>query len=172
MKLEPRQLTPEEERLAQAYDNYIKLFPHDKETPMFLANAGALYYRRHQYKEALRYFNTLLRHFPGSEEFAQARYAIMESYFGKADFRSSEIISRRIVNSDAPEEVRSKARRRMAESIYLAAELLAEEEKHLDAGNEYRRVVKEAPGSTFADLALFNAGLEYDKANEFNRQYP
>jgi cellulose synthase operon protein C len=169
MKLEPRQLTPEEERLAQAYDNYIKLFPHDKETPMFLANAGALYYRRHQYKEALRYFNTLLRHFPGSEEFAQARYAIMESYFGKADFRSSEIISRRIVNSDAPEEVRSKARRRMAESIYLAAELLAEEEKHLDAGNEYRRVVKEAPGSTFADLALFNAGLEYDKANEFNR---
>lgn len=169
MKLEPRQLTAEEARLAQAYDNYIKLFPHDKETPMFLANAGALYYRRHQYKEALRYFNTLLRHFPGSEEFAQARYAIMESYFGKADFRSSEIIARRIVNSDAPDEVKSKARRRMAESIYLSAELLAEEEKHLESGNEYRRVVKEAPTSSFADLALFNAGLEYDKANEFNR---
>ncbi len=169
MKLEPNELTLEETRLAQAYDNYIKLFPHDKETPIFLANAGALYYRRYQFKEALRYFNTLLRHFPGSEEFAQARYAIMESYFGKADFRSSEIIARRILISDAPEEVKSRAQRRLAESIYLSAEMLAEENKHLDAGNEYRRVVREAPNSAFADLALFNAALEYDKAGEFNR---
>jgi len=169
MKLEPHQLTTEEQRLAQAYDNYIKLFPHDPETPVFLANAGALYYHRHQYKEALKYFNTLLRHFPGSEEFAQARSAIMESYFGKADFRSAEIIARRIANSDVSEETKTRARRRLAESIYLAAEMLAEDNKHLEAGNEYRRVVTEAPNSTFADLALFNAALEFDKANEYNR---
>jgi TolA-binding protein len=169
MKLEPSELTLEESRLAQAYDNYIKLFPHDKETPLFLANAGALYYRRYQFKEALRYFNTLLRHFPTSEEFAQARYAIMESYFGKADFHSSEIIARRILISDAPEDIKSRAQRRLAESIYLSAEMLAEENKHLDAGNEYRRVVRETPNSSFADLALFNAALEYDKAGEFNR---
>lgn len=169
MKLEPTDLTPAETRLAQAYDNYIKIFPHASETPLFLANAGALYYRHHQFRNALRYFNTLLKHFPGSEEVNQARYAIMESYFGKGDFRSSEIVARRIVNGEGSDEIKSKARRRMAESIFLSAEIMADEDRHLAAGDEYRRVVREAPRSQFADLALFNAALEYDKANEFSR---
>jgi tetratricopeptide (TPR) repeat protein len=169
MQLQPTELSANEKRLAEAYDNYIKLFPHGQETTVFLANAGALYYRHHQFKEALKYFNTLLRHFPGSEEVGQARFAIMESYFGKADFRSSEIVARRIVYSDASEEIQSKARRRLAESIYLSAEMLAEQNKHIEAGDEYRRMVKEVPRSSFADLALFNAALEYDKASDYMR---
>ena len=169
MKLQPTPLTPEEQKLATAYDNFIRLFPHAQKTPVFLANAGSLHYTHHQFKEALRYFNTLLKHFSGSEEYNQARYAIMESYFGKADFSSAEIVARRIVYGDASDEIKSKARRRLAESIYLNAEGLAEGNLHLEAGDEYRRVVQEAPRSDFADLALFNAGLEYDKAGEFMR---
>jgi len=169
LRLQSTKLSPKEIRLAQAYDNYIKLFPHAKETPIFLANAGALYYRHHQFRESLKYFKTLLRHFPGSEQINQARYAIMESYFGRGDFKSSDIVARRVIFGDASDELKSKARRRLAESIFLSAEILAEEEKHMAAGNEYRRMVKEAPRSQFADLALFNAALEYDKANEFSR---
>ena len=169
MQLETSPLSPEEIRLAGAYDNFIKLFPHASETPTFLANAGALYYRHNHFRDALKYFNTLLRHFPGSEQVNQARYAIMESYFGKADFKSSEIVAKRILKSQGTEEVKSKARRRLAESVYLSAELLADGDKHFEAGNEYRRVVREAPRSEFADLALFNAALEYDKASEFMR---
>ncbi|MBD3374170.1 tetratricopeptide repeat protein [candidate division KSB1 bacterium] len=169
MKLQPTPLSESESRLATAYDNFIKLFPHDIETPLFLANAGAVYYRHNQFRNALKYFKTLLMHFPGSDQVAQARYAIMESYFGRGDFRSSEIISRKIIESNANEEIRSRARRRLAESIFLSAEVLAEAQMHLKAGNEYRRMVKEAPRSDFADLALFNAGLEYDKAQEYNR---
>ena len=169
MKLEPTELTDSELRLAEAYDNYIKLFPHASDTPLFLANAGALFYRHHQYRNSLRYFNTLLKHFPGSEEVNQARFAIMESYFGKGDFKSSEIVARRIVYGEGSDDIKSKARRRLAESIFLSAEIMADAEKHLAAGDEYRRVVKEAPRSEFADLALFNAALEYDKANEFPR---
>ncbi|MBN1542084.1 tetratricopeptide repeat protein [candidate division KSB1 bacterium] len=170
MQLLETPLSLEEERLARAYDNYIKLFPHEEETPLFLANAGALYYRHHQFKNALKYFKTLLRHFPGSEQVNQARFAILESYFGNADFGSSEIVARRIIaDPDASLELVSRARRRLAESIFLNAEMLAESDRHLEAGNEYRRMVNEAPESTFTDLALFNAALEYDKASEFMR---
>ncbi len=169
LKLQPTELSVEEQRLSDAYDNYIKLFPHAKQTPLFLANAGALYYRHHQFQTALKYFNTLLKHFPGSEEMNQARYAIMESYFGKGDFQSSEIVARRIIYDDVSEELQSKARRRLAESIFLSAELLAHDDKHIEAGNEYRRVVKEVPRSEFADLALFNAALEFDKAQNYMR---
>ena len=132
MKLEPTEISASETRLAKAYDNYIKLFPHTSETPLFLANAGALYYQHHQFRDALRYFNTLLKHFPSSDKVSQAGYAIMESYFGKGDFRSSEIVARRIVNDkDVALAIKSKARRRLAESIFLSAEIMADEENTL-----------------------------------------
>ncbi len=169
MQLEKTDLSLPEKKLAHAYDNFIKLFPHDEETPLFLANAGALYYSHNRFREALKYFKTLMRHFPGTEQVTQAQFAIMESYFGKADFRSSEIIARKIVNSQASEEIRQRARRRLAESIYLNAEMLAESNKHYEAGDEYQRVVKEVPTSDFADLALFNAAVEYDKAKDYMR---
>ena len=162
-------MTAPEERLAFAYDNFIKLFPHQKETPLFLASAGALYYSHNQFESALKYFKTLLKHFPGSEEVNQARFAIMESYFGRGDFKSSEIIADKIIVGNTSEKVKSRARRRKAESIFLSAEVLAQAQKHVQAGTEYRRVVIDAPESDFVDLALFNSALEFDKADEYVR---
>ena len=169
MRLERTELSEPEKRLAAAYNNFIKLFPHDPKTATMLSNAGALCYGHHQFKEALKYYNTMVKHFPGSEEIGHARFNIMESYFGKMDFRSAEIIARRIVYSDASDEIKSKARHRLAVSIYLSAELLAEELKHIEAGDEYFRVVKEVPRSEFADLAVFKSATEYDEANEYMR---
>lgn len=165
----PTPLHPAEQRLAEAYDNYIMLFPHEPQTARMLVNAGALYYNHNQFKEALKYFKTLVKHFPDSEELANARYIIMESYFGKMDFASAEVVAKRIIEDNPSPELVTKARRRLAESIFLAAELLAESEEHYKAGEEFDRVVAEVPDIEFGDLALFNAALEFDKAREFNR---
>ena len=164
------ELTENERKLTRAYNNYIKLFPHEPETAAILANGGALYYNNNQFKEALRYFNTIVRHFSNSEDINNVKYTILESYFGKGDFKSAEIIARRL--KDTPgisPELERKARKRLAESIFLAAEVYANAEDHLQAGNEYLRVVREVPNAEFADLSLFNAALEYDKAREFSR---
>lgn len=165
----PTPLHPAEVRLAEAYDNYIMLFPHEPQTARMLVNAGALYYNHNQFKEALKYFKTLIKHFPASEELANARYIIMESYFGKMDFASAEIVAKRIIEDNPSTELVAKARRRLAESVFLGAELLAEAEEHGEAGGEFARVVTEVPDIEFGDLALFNAALEFDKAREFNR---
>ncbi|MDZ7384921.1 MAG: tetratricopeptide repeat protein [candidate division KSB1 bacterium] len=165
----PTPLQPTEQRLAEAYDNYIMLFPHEPQTARMLVNAGALYYNHNQFKEALKYFKTLIKHFPESEELADARYILMESYFGKMDFASAEVVAKRIIQDNPSPELVSKARRRLAESIFLAAELLAEADEHASSAEEFRRVVTEVPEVPFGDLALFNSALEFDKAQEFNR---
>ena len=61
-------LTDNERKLVRAYNNYIKIFPHEPETATILANAGALYYNNNQFPEALRYFNTMVKHFSDSKE--------------------------------------------------------------------------------------------------------
>ncbi|MFQ5863708.1 MAG: tetratricopeptide repeat protein [bacterium] len=160
-------LTEDQKRLVFALDNYVKLFPHEPETAKILAKAGALYYEHHQFKEALKYFRTLVKHFPGSPEIDHARYIIMESYFGKSDYESAELVARRL--RDMSPEYAAKANRRLAESIFLQAKTYADSLEHLRAAQEYRRMVAQAPNVEFADLALYNSALEYEQAKEYRR---
>ena len=164
------ELTDSEKRLIRAYNNFIKLYPHEPETATILANAGAIFYNNNQFGEALRYFNTIVKHFPDNKDINYVKYTVMESYFGKHDFKSAEIVARRLKNTEnLSPELSKKAQKRLAESIFLAAQTLADSADHLQAGNEYLRVSREVPNSEFADLSLFNAALQYDKAKEFSR---
>lgn len=159
----------EDLRLAEAYNSYIMLFPHEKESAIFLANAGALYYNHNQFEKALIYFNTLVRHFPGGQDVDYAKYRIMECYFGKRDFKSSEVVARKLKESAKTPGLAEKANKRLGESVFLSAEALADSGSHLKAGNEYVRVVIEVPDIQFADLALFKGALQYDEAEEYRR---
>lgn len=167
LNLEERPLTEDEERLAFALDNYIKLFPHEPETANILAKGGALYYERHHFRQSLKYFKTLVKHFPDSPEVDYARYIIMESYFGRGDYQSTELIASRL--RDVSPEYAEKANRRLAESIFLQAKTYADSMQHLKAAEEYRRVVQHAPRVEIADLALYNSALEYENAKEYRR---
>lgn len=162
-------LTPGEQKLTAAIDNFIKLFPFDKETPARLSQAGAIYYNKHDFINALKYFKTLLKHFPEHELADQAEFLVMESYFGNLDFRSVEIVARRILAKDRNAEYTAKANQRLAEAIFLQAQSLADASDHFKAAEEYSRVAEEVPDAEFADLALFNAGLQYDRAREYSR---
>ena len=169
LRLERRALTVGQIKLAAAIDNYVKLFPHEPETAERLAQAGALYYNNNDFAESIKYFKTLLKHFPESATAEYAEYLLMESYFGKIDYKSSEIVAKRIRLGNKDADYVQKAEQRLAESIFLQAEGLANAAEHLKAAEEYRRVFEEVPKAEFADLALHNSGLEFDQAREYNR---
>jgi len=169
LQLERRALTPGQARLATAIDNYVKLFPHEPETADRLAQAGALFYNNNDFAEAIKYFRTQLKHFPESASAEYAEYLLLESYFGRIDYRSAEIVARRIRLNGTNKDYIRRAERRLAESIFLQAEGLAGAAEHMKAAEEYRRVFEEVPQAVFADLALHNSGLEFDQAHEYSR---
>ena len=169
LQLERRPLTPGQMKLAAAIDNYIKLFPHEPETAERLAQAGALYYNNNDFAEAIKYFRTQLKHFPESPSVEYAEYLLLESYFGKIDYKSAELVAKRIRLNGSNKDYVRKAEQRLAESIFLQAESLADVAEHVKAAEEYRRVFDEVPKAEFADLALHNSGLEFDRAREYNR---
>lgn len=160
-------LTEMEKWLILASDNYIKLFPFDSKTPMILANAGALYYTHNQYNEALRYFKTLTKNFPQSEQANQVQLHILESYFGKGDYESVEILSKRLIGEPLPGEVKKSVEKRLAESIFLRAQTLSKQGQFRESAVEYLRMALEAPSADFADRAIFNAGIEYEKIQDY-----
>ncbi len=165
---EPQPLTTAESWLAMAYDNFIKLFPFDKETPTVLANAGALYYTHNQFNEALKYFKTLVEYFPQSEQVHDVQFSILDSYFGKEDYRSVENLAKRLLSDPAESQIKTNVERRLGEAIFLGAQELAEEGNSSLAADEYYRMALEVPSLDFADRSLFNAAREYERIRNYH----
>ena len=163
-------LNNNEKKLHRAYNNYIKIYPHEPGTIKILTDAGELFFNNNLFPEALRYFNTAIKHFPGHEDINMIKYQTVLCYLRKGDYKSAEIVAGKLKNSDGIEpELTEKAKRRLAESIFLSAKMYANSAKHLQAANEYLRVASDVPGASIADLSLFNAAQEYEKINEFSR---
>ena len=169
--LRPEILTVEQKRLIEAYDNYIRLFPDGENTPIYLASAGALYFNHKQFAEAKVYFKTLVTRFPGAKERNIAMRSIMESYFALGQFRDSEFIAKRILNTPGiPAEQKVFAEKRLASAIFNNAKLYEDQGQFLDAAQEYYRVYQEAPTDTsYVEAALFNGGQNYDKVKEWEK---
>lgn len=161
-------LSTAENWLGMAYDNYIKLFPFEKNTPTVLANAGALYYTHNLFNEALKYFKTLTKYFPNSDQIPNVQYSILESYFGKKDYESAEILAKKIIAEGSSEEFKKRAEKRLGEAIFFRAQALADEGKASEAADEFYRMALEGRSVEFVDRALYNAGREYEKAGKYD----
>ena len=170
-KLSPEALTPEETRLIEAYDNYLRLFPNGEYAPDFLAAAGSIYYNHKKIPEAKVYFQTLVKRFPGAKQKSLALRSIMDSYFALGKFKDSEIIAKRIMaDQDIPPEQREFAAKRLAAAIFKNAEYLAEQGDFFGAANEFYRVYEETPEDPkFVEAALYNSGRNYQKAKDWVR---
>lgn len=162
-------LTPEEKMLAEAYDNFIKLFPDSPETPTILAAAGALYYNKRQYDLAKKYYKTMVTKFPSSQQKSVGLLSLMNSYFFLGQYRDSEIVAKKILNtSGIPEEQIKVAQSRIGESIFKNGERLEQQGNHAEAAKEYRRVYEEAASYvSFVDNSLFRSARNFEQAGEW-----
>jgi tetratricopeptide (TPR) repeat protein len=152
---------------AMAYDNFIKLFPFDEKTPTILSNAGALYYINNQFDTAIKYFKTLIRYFPDHEAAKQVELSILESYFAKNDFESTEALAKKILGGPYTSDIKLKARQRLGEAIFLRAQGMADTGQGVKAADEFYRLAVEVPQISFADRALFNSAAEYEKLHDY-----
>ncbi|GAB4174010.1 MAG: hypothetical protein Kow00108_08890 [Calditrichia bacterium] len=165
------ELTESEKRLAEAYDNYIKLFPAGEKTPEILVAAGGLYYEHRNYEKAKLYYRTLVTKFPEAKEKDIALFSTMNTYFQLGQYVDAEYIARKILESEnIPEDKKEVAKKRIAESIFKNAEKLENQQNYIEAGYEYLRVYKDAPDDQrFVDLAMFKAGVMFDKAEQYTK---
>jgi len=171
VKLPPTELTKEEDMLAEAYDNFIKLFPASAETPRILASAGALYYNHRRFDLAKKYYKTMVTKFPEAQQKNIGLISLMNSYFFLGQYRDAEIVARKILEvPDIPPDQVEIARKKLGQSIYKNAEKLEQQDQFVEAAREYVRVYQEASEYvTFADLALFKGAYNYEQAGEWQK---
>jgi tetratricopeptide (TPR) repeat protein len=169
--IRPDMLNDNEKMVIEAYNTYIKLFPNNEMTPVFLAKAGGIYFNHKQFAEAKVYFNTLVKRFPGAEQKSIAYRSIMNSYFALGKFKDSELIAKQILQQkDIPDEDKVFAEKRLAQSIFKNAKLFQDQGQYLEAAIEYRRVYDESPAEKgLVDAALYNSAYMYDEIREWQK---
>lgn len=170
-QLTAQELAPQEKMLAEAFDNYIKLFPNQEKTVSYLSSAGALYYQHHQYALARKYYKTMVTKFPEAQQRSVGLLSLMNSYFFLGKFKDAEFVAKKILEVQGiPQDQKEVAQKRVWESIYKNAEKLEQEEKYLEAAREFYRVYKESRTyRDIVDLALFNSAQNYEKTGEWQQ---
>ncbi len=184
-----------EEKLVDAINNYARLFPDTvtyfpmdslereppklgipgRQTPDFLAYAGEIYFQHNDYNRANRYFNTIVTRYPNSPKAQLSEKNLMTSYYIRKDYRSAEIVAKRIVNNpNAAKEQRDEAVRTVFVSVFKHAEDFQASKEPAKAGREFERAYREGRGMGYANreelsAAIYNAGQQYEESKELRR---
>jgi len=161
------ELSEMEGRKLAALENFIELFPEDDDTPEYLVLAGKLYYAHADYTTAQTYFDRLIIEYSASPQLEEAYKLRLEGLFALGLFQEAEQTAKIIQDLGLSEELAGRARNRQAESVYAFAEELKEQEDHLSAAQEFKRMALEVPDADFADASLFDAANEFTLAGEW-----
>lgn len=188
-------LTSGEEKLIDAINTYARIFsdttskyPVDslgnpkpvmgipgKKTPDFLAYAGQIYYNHNNFGRSGQYFNTIVTRYPNSDKTQISQQYLMQTYYDRKDYRSSEIVAQRLLTSSiSSKEQKEQAVNVIFYSIYKRGEYFQEMKESAKAAREFQRAYEEGTriGYTKRDdraLSLFKSGIEYYNSKELKR---
>lgn len=171
-QLQATPLSEVEARLVAASDAFTSRLPRSENAPKFAYRAAELYYAHDDFPEARRRFESLVQTWPGSEPVAGATNLIIETYLVEKDWARVEEVSGRLAESSSAVKPGSDQYKELLKiklgGRFKLAEQYLEQGRYEDAAAKYLQLVEEAPRHEFADRALNNAAVCYEKTNRFD----
>ncbi len=171
-KVQPSPLSELETKLVAASDLHVAKFPKSERSPGIAYKAAELYYAHDDFPEARKRFEAIVKAYPQNEVARFSTNLIVETFLIDQDWKSVEDVSGTLAankevidpNSDLHKDL---VRFKLAGRFKLADQLLAEG-KYDEAATKYIELVNEAPRHEFADKALNNAAVAYEKTRRFD----
>jgi len=165
-------LVESEQRLVAASDHFVARQPKDERTPNLAYKAAELYYAHNDFPEARRRFEAIIGSWPEHEVARFSTNLVVESYLVDGDWRSVEEVSARLARNTHVAGKDSELGRQLNDFKLAGRFKLAEQ--HFAAGEyeaaaaKYVALVDEDPKHAFADKALNNAAVSYEKVRRFD----
>ncbi len=164
-------LAPEEASLIAATDAFLQLSPRDERAPGAAYRAAELLYAHNQFPEARQRFEEIIKTYPKSEVSKYATNLTVETFLIDKDWRSVEEVSARLAQNTEVIDPKSELYKdlvkfKLAGRFKLADELMAQGAWD-EAAKKYIQLVDEEPKHEFADKALNNAAVCYEKDHRY-----
>lgn len=178
--LSPQPLPEIRVELIQASDRYLTLLPDHERAPAIAYRAAEIFYHYDQLDEARRRFEAIVVRYPSNEVARYSANLIIESYLAVEDWDNVEKWSQQLMDATAKSQGGSEAdiaaQKAFSEQLkdfkvgarFKKAEQLNAAGDFEQAAETYVALVDESPDHEFADKALFNAAIAFEKVKRFD----
>ncbi|HLT30872.1 MAG TPA: tetratricopeptide repeat protein [Myxococcaceae bacterium] len=171
-KAAPTPLSGSEQRLIAASDTFVTQHPEAEQAPELSYKAAELYYAHDDFPEARRRFEALVGRYPDHEVARYATNLIVESYLVDEDWAAVERVAGRLAQNSEVAGKGSELEKELTRFKLAGRFKLAEEHfaagAYEEAADKYIALVDEEPQHEFADKALNNAAVSYEKVRRFD----
>lgn len=163
---------------------YVQLFGTDPKAPPIYFQHAQLYYNYNHFDQSLEGFENVIKKYPNTDSADKSRHLILDIYNIKKDWIALEKTALAFlgVKRFATPENRVVLLDLIQGSIFQQAKNKEAKQDYVGAAQTFESLVRRYPDSKYADKALFNASIDYiraDKANEairassaFLKKYP
>ncbi len=170
--VQPIALAEPETKLVAASDAYVALLPKDEKAPGIAYKAAELFYSHNDFPEARRRFEQIVKSYPKNEVAKFSTNLIVESFLIDKDWRSVEDVAGRLASNKDVIDPSSDLYKNLVKfklgGRFKLAEQLMDAGKYDEAAKKFIELVDEAPRHEFADKALNNAAVCYEKTLRFD----
>ena len=165
-------LAEAEKQQIAASDVFVLKLKEDPQAAGIAYKAAELCYAHNDFPEARRRFDEVIKTFPGSEVAKFATNLTVESFLIDKDWKSVEDVSARLAENKSVADPKSELYKdlmkfKLAGRFKLADQLM-EKGEYEAAAQKYIALVDEQPRHEFADKALNNAAVAYEKERKFD----
>jgi TolA-binding protein len=167
-KFEPIPETPlhaTENDFVKACEDYVGIFPKDKEVPFVSFRAAEIYIKKGHYEEGVKRLEVIMEHHPKHEYAGHAAATLFDSNYRLKRWDQMERWGRYMLDNKNFEVLdKKKLEEVIAISINEYATELSKKGENEKAREQMLRFIKEFPGHPKAPIALFNAAAISEKA--------
>ena len=167
-------------QLVSASDRFAQILPDNDRVPAVAYRAAEIFYNHEHLDEARTRFLSITERFPGTPVSRYSANLIIESYLASNDWDKVREWSQKLIDVNkavkgvegeaaaAQKKLVDDLQRFKVGAVFKKAEILNAEGDFENAASLYVQLVDEAPEHEFADKALFNAAIAYEKVKRFD----
>ncbi|MGZ3746604.1 MAG: tetratricopeptide repeat protein, partial [Pseudobdellovibrionaceae bacterium] len=164
--LEPQALDPKVERFIKASQWYITKFPKAEKAPEIKFRIGRLYYMHNQFDEAIKVFRDILATYPKTKYAEYSANLVLDIFNLRKDYAGLEkvgaelLANQTIANSKVGGEIKGV----MEKASFKKGQDLEVGKNYGESAQAFETFAKNNPRSELAGTAIFNAGVNYERA--------
>ncbi|MBV2167908.1 MAG: tetratricopeptide repeat protein [Bdellovibrio sp.] len=164
--LDPVPLEPKVDRFIKAGQWYVEKFPGSEKSVEIKFRIGRLYYQSNHFDEATKYFKEIVQQSPNTKYAEYSANLLLDIYNLKKDYVGLEKTGAELllVPSIASSKAGADIRGVLEKASFKRGQDLELEKKYADSAQVYAAFAKQNPKSSLAVTALFNAGVNFERA--------
>jgi len=164
--LDPVPLEPKVERFIKAGQWYVEKFPQSEKAVEIKFRIGRLYYQSNHFDEATKHFREIVQQYPNTKYAEYSANLLLDIYNLKKDYAGLEKTGAELlaVPSIASSKAGSDIRGVLEKASFKRGQDLELEKKYAESAQTFESFAKQNSKSSLAVTALFNAGVNYERA--------